>query len=490
MSERGHKSAAEIEREIRTTENEIARTLDLIQHKVSPGAAIDAVLRVSRENGAEFAANLGRSVRDNPIPLALVGVGLAWLMISGRGDGRDDEGAGVYATRRGSDDTWRREREDANRIYPEGVYTTTVEGGMAQSAATERAAGVGGTASAGAPEDLYEEATSATSGAAAAARRAEERAREAAHTAQERARGLGDRAGASARDAASAAGEAYSSARSKAEDMMSGAQSTADSAYSSTRAAGERAYSSARAAGERVYSSARAAGEHASERLHASGEAAYRHGREMMNRTTSRAAERASAIAASLREHPLIAGAVLLSIGALVGALLPPTRREDALIGERSDALKAKAAETAEHEAERVRQAAAAAVEAARREAEARGLTPDSAVETAKEGIRKVVEAGSEVARTAIREGEAAAKGEHRGGGEQGQQDRTSEDKPDEKDKPEANPGSDSQAASPSGGASTAPVMPSPAVPPVATHRKPGITKTSVGGSDPLNEDK
>lgn len=483
MSEREHKSAAELERDIRRTEDEIARTLDLIQQKVSPGAAVDAVVRMSRENGAEFAANLGRSVRDNPIPIALVGTGLAWLMLSGRGKEDDDRATIAYSSSRGSDD-WRREREDANRIYPEGVYTTTVEGGTAYSDTDERTAT--STASAGAQDDLYEEATSPTSGAAAAARHAEEKAREAAHIAQERARSMGDRAGGSARDAASAAGEAYSTARSKAEDMMSDVQSRAESAYGSTRAAGERVYSSARSASERAYSSARAAGEHASERLHAGGEAAYRQGSEVARRTASRAAGAISSLGSSLREHPLIAGAILASVGALVGALLPPTRREDALIGEHSDAVKSKAAETAEHEAERVRNVAAAAAEAARREAEARGLTPDSAIETAKEGIRKVVEAGGEVARTAIREGEAAAKGEHRQDGEQGQEDKGNEDESDEtRNRPESS-GSDIYSA----GTEGAPVVPSPAVPPVATHRKPGIPEASAASTDPLNQDK
>lgn len=135
----------------------------------------------------------------------------------------------------------------------------------------------------------------------------------------------------------------------------------------------------------------------------------------MAYRTTSRASEAASALGSSLREHPIVAGAVLAGIGALVAMLLPPTRREDALLGEKSDSAKAMAAEAAEREARRAREVAGAAADAARREAEARGLTPGSLADRAEEEIRRMADAGKEVARAAVREGEAAAK-KDRGG--------------------------------------------------------------------------
>ena len=33
-----------------------------------------------RDNGGDLGRNLGRAVRDNPLPALLTGVGLAWLM--------------------------------------------------------------------------------------------------------------------------------------------------------------------------------------------------------------------------------------------------------------------------------------------------------------------------------------------------------------------------------------------------------------------------
>lgn len=76
----------EIESDIARTRAEVSSTIDAIQSKLTPGQMMDQALQYLRGSGAsEFGANLGRSVRDNPMPVALVGVGLAWMMMtSGR----------------------------------------------------------------------------------------------------------------------------------------------------------------------------------------------------------------------------------------------------------------------------------------------------------------------------------------------------------------------------------------------------------------------
>lgn len=462
MNKRVHHSADEIEREIRATEDDIARTLDLLQDKLSPGAIIDVVLKSSRDNGAEFAANFGRSVRDNPLPITLIGTGLAWLMLSRRGDGHHREHAVEYSAGPEPHEEWPRETEDAGSIYHTGVYQTAAgesEGYTAGSPGEDTAGTATAPTEPGAPgsaeSEVREGARSPESGAAAAARQAEERARAAAHAAQERARGLGDRARASAGDARSTAGEAYS-----------GARSAADEAYSGVKSSAHRAYSGARGGAER-----------AAERLQAGGEAAYRRSSEMAYRTTSRATEAVSALGSSLREHPIVAGAVLAGIGALVGMLLPPTRREDALLGEKSDSAKAMAAEAAEREARRAREVAGAAAEGARREAEARGLTPGSLADRAEEEIRRMADAGKEVARAAMREGEAAAKKDSGGDKDSSGDEEKRDDRNRSGEEPNArDPYLDAQAAPP----------PRPAITPVATGPQP-VAPTET--TDPLKKE-
>ena len=77
-------TAVELEREIGRTRADIDMTLTAIQERLSPGRLLDQVLDYTKENGGAFAGNLGRSVRDNPLPVALLGIGLGWLMFGGR----------------------------------------------------------------------------------------------------------------------------------------------------------------------------------------------------------------------------------------------------------------------------------------------------------------------------------------------------------------------------------------------------------------------
>ena len=82
------RSPTELEREVRESRADVERTLDAIQDRLSPGQLVDQVAHYLRDNGGEFARNFGDTVRQNPVPVVLVGVGLAWMMFSGsRHDG-------------------------------------------------------------------------------------------------------------------------------------------------------------------------------------------------------------------------------------------------------------------------------------------------------------------------------------------------------------------------------------------------------------------
>jgi hypothetical protein len=83
-TESGAKSSAELEREVRQSRAEVEDTLDAIQDRLSPGQMADQFTHYMRENGGEFARNLGQMVKQNPVPVMLVGVGLAWMMLGSR----------------------------------------------------------------------------------------------------------------------------------------------------------------------------------------------------------------------------------------------------------------------------------------------------------------------------------------------------------------------------------------------------------------------
>jgi ElaB/YqjD/DUF883 family membrane-anchored ribosome-binding protein len=76
------KDPARIERDIDRTRASLGRTVDALERRLSPGELVDQALGMAREHGGEFATNLGRSVRNNPMPVILTGVGLAWMMAS------------------------------------------------------------------------------------------------------------------------------------------------------------------------------------------------------------------------------------------------------------------------------------------------------------------------------------------------------------------------------------------------------------------------
>jgi hypothetical protein len=75
------KSSEEIEREVEATRGELDRTVEALKDRMSAGQIIDEVMGSMKGTGAsEMVTNLGRQARENPLPLALVGAGVAWLM--------------------------------------------------------------------------------------------------------------------------------------------------------------------------------------------------------------------------------------------------------------------------------------------------------------------------------------------------------------------------------------------------------------------------
>lgn len=95
------RSADEIAREVESSRARVSETLDELKARMSPGQLVDEVLAYSKGAGGEFLANAGRAARDNPLPVLLVGAGLA-LLATSRGNGSDRSSR--PASRSGYDD--------------------------------------------------------------------------------------------------------------------------------------------------------------------------------------------------------------------------------------------------------------------------------------------------------------------------------------------------------------------------------------------------
>ncbi|MFC3126105.1 DUF3618 domain-containing protein [Pseudoroseomonas globiformis] len=79
------RSAAEIEADVERTRARVTETIEALRGSMSPGQVMDQVLDYARgSGGADFMRNLGSSVRDNPLPVLMIGSGIGWLLMAGQ----------------------------------------------------------------------------------------------------------------------------------------------------------------------------------------------------------------------------------------------------------------------------------------------------------------------------------------------------------------------------------------------------------------------
>ena len=81
MENSTQKTSVELQQEIDVDRQRIGDRIDAIQERMSPGQLIDEALAYAKgSGGAEYINNLGQALKNNPLPVALMGVSLAWLM--------------------------------------------------------------------------------------------------------------------------------------------------------------------------------------------------------------------------------------------------------------------------------------------------------------------------------------------------------------------------------------------------------------------------
>lgn len=124
----GNRSAAEIERDVERMRDRLRDTLEALRDRASPGQIFEQVMDYAKESGApEMMRNMGRAMRDNPMPLVLIGAGIAWMMFSEsprRGDNRSyDRGDDHDRGRRWDADQDGRRRMARMRDEGEGMMT-------------------------------------------------------------------------------------------------------------------------------------------------------------------------------------------------------------------------------------------------------------------------------------------------------------------------------------------------------------------------------
>lgn len=330
----------QIKSDINQTRHEMDRTIDQLSERLRPRQLIDeffSMLQRSGPNAGESAKEIGRTmsrqIRENPVPLALIGAGVAWMMFN-RGDGSrkrsehissDDYSSGLDL-----------EYQPDEQLYYQTDMPTDQPYYHYETGAAERGQ------PSGAPRHRESRGQSQS-----AVERAQERARNAA----EQTRSAAERAQARASQAGGAASQKATQARAA---MQQAASSTAET----LRQGASRTSSALSQAAQTTRQRASEIGETARDRAAQLGEEA-RHGLETGRRAFNNARE----------QHPLALAGGFLALGLLVGLSAPRTRRETEMIGPTAQRVKQKAQEAGRDLAHRGAEVASATASAVRQEA-------------------------------------------------------------------------------------------------------------------------
>ncbi|BCB61234.1 hypothetical protein HaloA020_19350 [Halomonas sp. A020] len=128
--ERSHRQTErdpdQIEQEIHQSRERLDATLHQIEERFSPEQWLHSTYDYLRHGGAnEFFANLGTTVKQNPVPTLLTGAGLGWLMLSQRQPHRSHsrgsahvDATDVHATPPPPDDVMSPQRASAGQHDP------------------------------------------------------------------------------------------------------------------------------------------------------------------------------------------------------------------------------------------------------------------------------------------------------------------------------------------------------------------------------------
>jgi hypothetical protein len=328
-------STNDIEREVESQRANVESTLDALKERMS----FDKLANdLAPEEVRDALGVVSTRLRENPVAVGLIGLGLAWLVFGGKRaedrddwDEFDDVERGVYGDPR------------VRRPYGSAAYDPyQADGSYRTDAGRTDADGV-------------------LDKAGKVAHDAGERVSQAAHDVR-------DRVGQAAHDI----GDRLSSAAAAVGDRLSGA-------------------------GERVSHAADAG----KRRLSRAGEEIASHapdGRQL--RRASRRAR--NGVAEAIESQPLLAGAAVAVLGAAIAAALPSTRAERRAFAEPRETLFREGRRVARDLREQAEEAARAGLDAAREKAEEEGLTlRDQDGRSLAERAEAVAKAGLEAAREA-----------------------------------------------------------------------------------------
>jgi gas vesicle protein len=275
-----------IEQELDYTRSRLDATIGALQEKLAPGEMVEQAIAYFREGGGvEFRRNLGHTVRENPIPVALIGVGLGWLMLSNARQGGN-----------GGDRTWTRGGTRFGRGSEYDVYGRggSAARGFGHDTATSRHQPM--PYEAAAQDDLATKAHEAGIRVQREPNDTDETFQDRVHEARGAVLGLTRKAGEAAASFRDRVEEALSAAANRVRDLASDAGDAASGLVGRGQSAASGIYDYGRSAGAGLM-------------------------------------DQGSRTVDYVQEQPLLLGALGIAVGAAVGLLIPPSRYERELAG-------------------------------------------------------------------------------------------------------------------------------------------------------------
>lgn len=321
----------EIERDIERTRSQMAGTLDDIQRQFSPGQMVDQALGYLNEKSGKIGHQVMDTIRENPVPVTLIGVGLAWLATSGWSGSSESRGSrhSAMGSRlsggQGYGTGGMRSRSMAGTVgYGGGYGGYGATYGTAGSSGPEHAMGERAFTERRIRSERRTNGSAGVSGAAWTGPGGEPDRRHGERRVRHMGQGmehLGQRIGETMGEARHGMGEAMDTMKQKASETAGQVRQKAGQVLGQVR-------------------------ETASEWTEQA--------REKTHELTEEAREQAEWIGQKLQdqtryiieEQPLVLGALGIAIGAAIGATLPRTREEDRLMGPARDELLHRADET------------------------------------------------------------------------------------------------------------------------------------------------
>ncbi|WP_337188588.1 DUF3618 domain-containing protein [Phenylobacterium sp.] len=98
------RTSAELEREVEDARGRLSQTAEALKEKMQPQDLLDEATKMMGQTGEKMLTTAVDHLRENPIPIALIGLGVAWLALeSGRRGRRAADAEMRYATYEGYD---------------------------------------------------------------------------------------------------------------------------------------------------------------------------------------------------------------------------------------------------------------------------------------------------------------------------------------------------------------------------------------------------